>query len=150
MKIASKSSPTSGFKVDYQRRGSWMLEVQIAFVLLGIGLAGLCPFVVMQLRQLRNLESRLTAYTYTYHSVGMPARTVQSNQIYYLVPWNNPWAQKLTTRAQMLQTSSNTNDPTITTQPAVGFPHVALPQAISLTLDGNGNVTGVAATVQVN
>ena len=80
----------------------------------------------------------------------MPARTVQSNQIYYLVPWNNPWAQKLTTRAQMLQTSSNTNDPTITTQPAVGFPHVALPQAISLTLDGNGNVTGVAATVQVN
>ena len=32
-----------------------MLEIQIAFALLGIGLAGLCPFVVMQLRQLGNV-----------------------------------------------------------------------------------------------
>ncbi len=127
-----------------------MLEVQIAFVVLGISLAGLCPFVVMQLRQLRKLESRLTASTYVYHSVGMAARTVQSNQVYYLVPWNNPWGQKLTTRAQLLATTSNTNDPTITNQPAAGFPHVALPQAVSLTLDGNGNVTALTAVVQVN
>ena len=127
-----------------------MLEVQIAFVLLGIGLAGLCPFVVMQLRQLRLLESRLTASTYIYHSVGMTTRTVQSNQIYYLVPWNNPWAQKLTTRAQLLTTPSNTRDPTVTSQPAAGFPHVTQPQAVSLTLDGNGNVTAVTAVVQVN
>jgi Tfp pilus assembly protein PilV len=127
-----------------------MLEVQIAFVLLGIGLAGLCPFVVMQLRQLRSLESRLMASTYVYHSVGMATRTVQSNQIYYLVPWNNPWAQKLTTRAQLLPTPSNTSDPTVTSQPAVGFPHVTQPQTVSLTLDGNGNVTVVTAVVQVN
>ena len=127
-----------------------MLEVQIAFVVLGIGLAGLCPFVVMQLRQLTTLESRLIASTYVYHSVGMAAGTVQSNQVYYLVPWNNPWAQKLTTRAQLLTTSSNPNDPTITSQPAAGFPHVTLPQAVSLTLDGNGNVTAVTAVVQVN
>ena len=53
-----------------------MLEVQIAFALLGIGLAGLCPFVVMQLRQLGKLESRFKASTYTYNSVGMAPRTV--------------------------------------------------------------------------
>ncbi len=127
-----------------------MLEVQIAFVLLGVGLAGMCPFVVMQLRQLRTLEARFVAYTYVYNSVGMATRTVQSNQIYYLVPWNNPWAQKLTTRGQLLTTPSNTSDPAVTSQPPAGFPHVTLPQAVSLTLDGNGNVTGVTAVVQVN
>ena len=41
------------------RRGSSLLEVQVAFAVLGIGLAGLCPFVVMQLRQVRQLEQRL-------------------------------------------------------------------------------------------
>ena len=44
-----------------------MLEVQIAFALLGIGLAGLCPFVVMQLRQLEQASNRrLKASTYIY------------------------------------------------------------------------------------
>jgi hypothetical protein len=132
-----------------------MLEVQISFVLLGIGLAGLCPFVVMQLRQLGLIEKRLIANSYTYKSVGMAPRTVPQNQnpiysIYYLVPWNNPWAQKLTTRAQLLPTPSNTSDPTVTSKPAAGFPHVTLPQAVSLTLDENGNVTAVTAVVQVN
>jgi len=126
-----------------------MLEVQIAFALLGIGLAGLCPFVVMQLRQLVKLESRLKASTYVYHSVGTATRTVQSNQIYYLGPRNNPWAQKLTTRAQLLPASSNTSDPTVTSKPAPNFPHVTQHQAVSLTRE-NGNVTAVTAVVQVN
>ena len=30
-----------------------MIEVQVAFAMLGIGLAGLCPLVVTQLRQVR-------------------------------------------------------------------------------------------------
>ena len=41
------------------RYGYTLLEVQVAFAVLGIGLAGLCPFVVMQLRQVRQLELRL-------------------------------------------------------------------------------------------
>ena len=41
------------------RRATTLLEVQVAFVILGIGLAGLCPLVVMQLRQVRVLELRL-------------------------------------------------------------------------------------------
>jgi hypothetical protein len=124
-----------------------MLETQIAFALLGIGLAGLCPFVVMQLRQLRKLESRLKASTYLYTSIGMATRTVQSNQTYYLVPWNNPWARKLTTRAQVLTASSNPGDPNVTTPPST---HVILDQPISFSHDVNGNVTAVTAVVEVH
>src|SRR5689334_7334906 len=32
------------------RRGFSLLEVQVAFVLLGIGLAGVCPLIVMQVK----------------------------------------------------------------------------------------------------
>jgi hypothetical protein len=149
-----------------------MLEAQLAITMLGIGLAGLCPFVVMQLRQMVNLESRFMAREYTFQRIGGVPTTepywppasyyssplfLQSGRLaphppsyyYYIVPWNNPWAQKLTTRAQLLTTSSNTSDPAITSRPA-GFPHVTQPQAVSLTLDNNGNVTAVTAVVQVN
>ena len=171
MKVARDSFLTSGLRSGRWRRGSWLLEVQIAFVILGIGLAGLCPFVVMQLKQLVNLESRFMATSYTFQRIGAVSYTangwpppsyytapsfIASSQpapqppyYYYIVPWNNPWAQKLTTRAQLLTTSSNTNDPTVS-QPAKGFPHVTQPQTVSLTLDGNGNVTAVTAVVQVN
>ena len=128
------------------RRGAIMLETQIALAILGIGLAGLCPFVVMQLRQLRKLESRLVASTYTYNSIGMAKRTVQSNQSYYLVPWNNPWTRKLTARAQLLTTSSNSGDPGVTTPPAT---HVTLTGPFVPTYDASGIVTAVTVTVQV-
>jgi len=173
MKVAGDSFLTSVLRSSRWRRGSWLLEVQIAFVMLGIGLAGLCPFVAMQLRQLVNLESRFMATSYTFNSVGGNPLTqspwplpnyyttpsfIASNRpappgspyYYYLVPWNNPWAQKLTTRAQLLTTASNTSDPTVTSPPAAGFPHVTLLQAVSLTLDVNGNVTAVTAVVRVN
>lgn len=125
------------------RRGAIMLEAQIALALLGIGLAGLCPFVVMQLRQLTKLESRLVAYTYTYNSVRMASRTARSNQSYYLVPWNNPWTRKLTARAQLLTTSSNPGDPGVTT-PTVT--HVKFTGPFPPTPGADGNVT---VTVQV-
>ena len=75
MKVAHDSFLTSGLRSGRRRRGSSLLEVQIAFVVLGIGLAGLCPFVVMQLRQLVNLEKRLMATSYTYKSTGAVAYT---------------------------------------------------------------------------
>ena len=80
MKVARDSFLTSGLRSGCGRRGSWMLEVQIAFVVLGIGLAGLCPFVVMQLRQLVNLESRLMATPYIFTVSAWQLRTVLSNQ----------------------------------------------------------------------
>ena len=130
MKVASDSFLTSVLRSGRWRRGSSLLEVQIAFVMLGIGLAGLCPFVVMQLRQLVNLESRFMATSYTFNSVGggssrqlpwpLPTYYTTSSYsasnrpappgspyYYYLVPWNNPWAQKLTTRAQLLTTAGS-------------------------------------------
>lgn len=128
------------------RRGAMMLETQIALTVLGIGLAGLCPFVVMQLRQLRKLESRLVASSYTYNSIGMASRTVQSNQKYYLVPWNNPWTRKLTARAQLLKTSSNPGDPGTTTPKNT---HVTLTGPFVPTSDASGNVTAVTVTVEV-
>ncbi len=60
------------------RRGYSLLEVQVAFVVLGIGLAGLCPLVVIQSKQVRKLEARYKAAT-----------------TYYLTPTVNPWARKL-------------------------------------------------------
>ena len=77
MKVAHDSFLTSGLRFGRWRRGSSLLEVQIAFALLGIGLAGLCPFVVMQLKQLLNLESRFMATSYTFQRIGAVSYTAQ-------------------------------------------------------------------------
>jgi hypothetical protein len=55
-----------------------MLELQVAFVLFALALAALCPLVVMQSRQVRQLEKRLD-----------PQMT------YYLAPASDAWARKL-------------------------------------------------------
>jgi len=60
------------------RAGFSFLELQVAFVLFGIALAGLVPLVVMQSRQLKKLESRCNDQT-----------------TYYLVPSSSAWARKL-------------------------------------------------------
>ena len=88
MKVARDSFLTSGLRFGCRRRGSWLLEVQIAFALLGIGLAGLCPFVVMQLKQLLNLESRFMATSYTFQRIGAVSYTAQGwpPPSYYTTP----------------------------------------------------------------
>ena len=60
------------------RAGYSFLELQVAFVLFGVALAGLGPLVVMQSRQLRMLEARFDHQT-----------------TYYLAPSTNAWAGKL-------------------------------------------------------
>ncbi len=60
------------------RTGFSFLELQVAFVLLAIALAGLGPLVVMQSRQLRKIEGRLAPET-----------------THYLVPPASVWARKL-------------------------------------------------------
>jgi len=84
-----------------------LFEVQVAFVLLGIGLAGLCPLVVMQLRQVRKLEMRLQGQVSS-HGVTMVMPTAPT---YYIVPWQNPWAQKLTGSAQIVESTPIPCDP---------------------------------------
>lgn len=154
------------------RRGISLIETQIAFVALAIGLAGLCPIVAMNYRQLSNLEGnlhepderhpahylspttangqggRLQAFSYTYHSPGARGSQASPGQVHYLVPWNNPWARKLTTRAQIMPgpwSSSGSLDPT-----------VAMPSDPSVTLrslerkaDANGRFIGWRASVDL-
>ena len=62
-----------------------LLELEVALVLFGIALTGLCPLVVMQSRQVRNLQSRLNPQT-----------------TYYLVPSADPWARKLGAGASLV------------------------------------------------
>lgn len=71
------------------RIGFSLLELQVAFVVFGIALAGLGPLVVMQSRQVRELESRFDDQT-----------------TYYLVPSTDAWARKLGAAA-----SIETEDP---------------------------------------
>jgi type II secretory pathway pseudopilin PulG len=88
-------------------RGFTLAEVQVAFVLLGIGLAGLCPLVVMQLRQARQLELRLQGRVSS-HGVTMVMPTAPT---YYIVPWQNPWTRKLAGGAQIVDSTSIPCDP---------------------------------------
>jgi hypothetical protein len=113
------------------RRGYMLFEVQMAFVVLGIGLAGLCPLVVMQQRQVRMLEMRLRGQvTETSRITGVSQPMVIKSggvtlptPIYYIVPWKNPWTQKLAGSAQILPSTTNQCDiyitPSTTTQNTV-------------------------------
>jgi hypothetical protein len=96
------------------RRGYVLFDVQMAFVVLGIGLAGLCPLVVMQLRQVRMLEMRLRGQVIETSRVTGVSRAMVITSggvtlptpIYYIVPWKNPWAQKLAGSAQILPSTT--------------------------------------------
>jgi hypothetical protein len=93
------------------RRGSALLEVQIAFAVLGIGLAGMCPFVLMQIRLVRRLEARLQGQVVMHNrSTGQDSRLLEAKD-YYIVPWENPWARKVVGSAQILESAANPCDP---------------------------------------
>jgi type II secretory pathway pseudopilin PulG len=92
------------------RYGYALLEVQVAFAVLGIGLAGLCPFVVMQLRQVRQLELRLQGQVVQTSAGGVTHTMLQGNT-YYIVPWTNVWTQKLTGSGQILTSATSPCDP---------------------------------------
>lgn len=60
------------------RSGFTLLELQIAFVIFTIAMAGLCPLVVMQSKHLRQIEDRFSNET-----------------TYYVIPSTDEWARKL-------------------------------------------------------
>jgi type II secretory pathway pseudopilin PulG len=123
------------------RRGYSLLEVQVAFAILGIGLAGLCPLVVMQLRQVRQLELRLQGNVVETNPGTGTSQTMLQGTLYYIVPWTNTWAQKLTGSGQILTSATNSCDP--------GYLQVSTtaPQTYPVTIveldasPGNQNVT---------
>jgi type II secretory pathway pseudopilin PulG len=94
-----------------QRRGYTMLEVQVAFAVLGIAMAGLCPLVVMQLRQVRQLELRLQGQVVQLNTPTGESRTMLAGKAYYVVPWQNPWTRKLAGSAQILGSATSPCDP---------------------------------------
>ncbi len=93
------------------RRGFTILEAQVAFVLLGIGLAGICPLVVLQLKISRvlaraNIQSN---ESYTLNTYMKPAETLtpattylwphpfdpeNPDRTYFLVPETNAWYRR--------------------------------------------------------
>jgi type II secretory pathway pseudopilin PulG len=90
-----------------RRQGYTLVEVQVAFMILGIGLAGLCPLVVMQLRQVRVLEQRLQGQVIQTQT----GQTMLEANTYYIVPWTNPWTQKLAGSGQIWLSNTNACDP---------------------------------------
>lgn len=104
-----------GYRREYGRRefpgrrrrpGNSLLEVQVAFALLGIGLAGLSQLVVMQIRQVRVLENRLQPHLVQASSISGASATSLPGQTYYLVPWQNRWTRKFAGAAQIVAGSS--------------------------------------------
>src|SRR5271168_2259390 len=82
-----------------RRRGYSMLEMEIAFGVFGVILAGLCPVVVAELRHVKKLESRF-----------------QPSVNYYVVPRPEPWTQKLAGTASVTTTApsgSTTSAPSV-------------------------------------
>jgi hypothetical protein len=107
------------------RRGYSLLEVQVSFAILGIGLAGLCPLVVMQLRQVRMLERRLQGDVIETNPGSGQSQTMLTANRYYIVPWQNPWTRKLAGSGQVLQSATSPCDPgplSLPTNPPASFP----------------------------
>jgi hypothetical protein len=83
-------------------RGNSLLEVQVAFAVLGVGLAGMCQLAVVQLRQVRVLEQRLQGQVVQSNAATGTSQIMLSAQSYYLVPWQNPWTRKVAGSAQIV------------------------------------------------
>jgi type II secretory pathway pseudopilin PulG len=112
--VKTRSTTRSAGSVSHvrrSRRGYTLLEVQVAFAILGIGLAGLCPLVVMQLRQVRQLELRLEGQVVQKSFLTGQSQTMLQGNTYYIVPWTNPWAQKLSGSGQILTSAYSSCDP---------------------------------------
>ena len=83
------------------RRGYTLLEVQVALLLLGIGLAGVGPLVVMQLRLARKIDQGYNPLTSNFHGAaptGIPTP-------FYLAPASSSWARKLGAAATVTATT---------------------------------------------
>jgi type II secretory pathway pseudopilin PulG len=128
------------------RGGYTLIEVQVAFALLGIGLAGLCPLVVMQLRQVRQLELRLQGQVVQKSFLTGQSQTMLEGCKYYIVPWTNPLAQKLSGSGQILSSSTNSCDPGALQLPTPAPP--SFPVSI-VELDAAPTSQSVTAYVQV-
>jgi hypothetical protein len=105
-----------------RRRGSTLVEVQVSLIILCIGIMGLCSLVVVQLRQVRVLEKQLQGQVVETHRSTGTTTTMLTANTYYLVPWQNGLAQKLTGAAQIFTSATNACDPGSLTVPKSATP----------------------------
>lgn len=93
-----------------QRRKAFsLLELQVSFAVLGVAMAGMAPLLVVQSRQLRQLESEWKEGT-----------------VHYLIPEADAWARRLG-----VPTTCKTEVPSLASFPKRGFINFQRPQ------DGN-------------
>jgi len=81
----------------HPRPGYSFLEVQVAFVLLGIALSGLVPLIVMQSKQLRHVEARF-----------------RDGTEHHLAPSPSEWASKLGAAASVATPDAKLRLPSVT------------------------------------
>jgi type II secretory pathway pseudopilin PulG len=121
----------------HSRSGGYsLLEVQIAFAVLGIALAGMTPLVVTQLKQVRQLELRLPASQISRINASNGTSTLmfpnQAQTVIYLTRWGNPWTQKLAGSAQIVMTSSGGSSSIPCDPGSPELPPDATPAAITI------------------
>jgi hypothetical protein len=129
------------------RRGSSLLEVQVSFIILGIGLMGLCQLVVVQLRQVRVMEKRIQGQVVETPIGGGSSKTMLTANTYYLVPWQSGLTRKLSGAAQISSAATIPCDPGPLTVP--NNP----PQSSKVTvveLDASAGSQNLTAYVDVN
>ena len=124
-----------------------MLDIQIAFALLGIGLAGLCPFVVTQLRQLGKLEDAVQGQLLHLQQRGHGSANGVLEPGLLRGSLEQPLDAEAGHAGPGPDGPGNPDDPAVTTPAAT---HVSLTQPVTLQRDPGGNVIGVTCVVVVN
>jgi hypothetical protein len=104
------------------RAGFTLLEAQISFVLLGIGLAGVGPLVVFQLKMSRKLQLGVNPQTGNYGTINVAT----------LVPSSDPWMRKLGVASTITSTGGSPPSSGYTGPPSYDVTIVA-PVAKSMT-----------------
>jgi hypothetical protein len=92
-----------------------MLEVQVAFVLLGIALTGVGPLIVMQLKLSKKIERGFNPQTAYFH----PGST------FYMIPRANAWERKLGIAATLSASNSSSTGSSSGTAPTYAVTIVA-------------------------
>ena len=131
------------------RRGNSLLEVQVAFAVMGVGLAGMCQLAVVQLRQVRVLEKRLQGQVVQSSTTTGTSQTMLTAQTYYLVPWQNPWTRKVAGAAQIVNGATSIPCDQGPLQPPQNQPPQAYPVNV-VELDAPATSQTITAYVDVS
>ena len=115
------------------RAGYTIAEALVAFVLLGIGLTGICPLVVMQLRMSSKIGKGLDPASASFGA----------GQTWLIVPASDPWVRKLGVAAS-IQAQTDTLPSTGNAIPTT------VANVVSITAPIETSADGLSVTIQVS